>query len=113
MADQTAADPQGSSEALDASDQEYLAEVRKAGHGHPFVLYTAARIALFVGVGAVLYLIGARGLVLLLFALLVSGLLSFVLLGRLRDAASLRYSERSARRRERQQEKVNAEDDIL
>ena len=96
-----------------AADVEYLEEVRRAGHGHPFALYTVARIALFVGVGAVLYLVGARGVVLLLFALLLSALLSFVLLGRLRDAASLRYSERSTERRERREQKLKEEDDIL
>lgn len=94
-------------------DQQYLAQVRRAGHGHPVLLYTAARIGLFAAAGGVLYLVGARGLVLLLFALLASGMLSFVLLGRLRDAVSLRVSERSAEHRARREEKLQAEDDIL
>ena len=50
--------------------------------------YTAARILLYAGVLGVLYLAGARGLLLVAMALLVSGLVSFVVLSRQRDAMS-------------------------
>jgi hypothetical protein len=52
------------------------------------VAYTSARILLFVGATGLLYLAGARGLLLLGLALLVSGIASYVLLSRQRDAMS-------------------------
>lgn len=50
--------------------------------------YTAARAALFGVALGPLYLLGARGLLLLGLALLLSGLASYVLLSRQRDAMS-------------------------
>ena len=48
--------------------------------------YTTARILLFVAATGLIYLAGARGLLLLALALLVSGAASYVLLARQRDA---------------------------
>jgi hypothetical protein len=50
--------------------------------------YTSARILLLVASLILLYLVGARGLLLLVLALLVSGILSYVLLARQRDRVS-------------------------
>jgi Mn2+/Fe2+ NRAMP family transporter len=50
--------------------------------------YTSARILLLVVSVVVLYLVGARGLLLLALAFLVSGIASFVLLSRQRDIMS-------------------------
>jgi hypothetical protein len=50
--------------------------------------YTSARILLFIAATGVLYLAGARGLLLLGLALVVSGIVSFVVLSRQRDAMS-------------------------
>ncbi|MFG1998812.1 DUF4229 domain-containing protein [Spirillospora sp. NPDC048911] len=50
--------------------------------------YTAARLVIFVATAAVLALFGARGVLLLLMALLISGIVSFVLLSGQRDAMS-------------------------
>ncbi len=50
--------------------------------------YTSARIALFLVALVLLYLAGARGLLLAAVALLVSGIASFVLLSRQRDVMS-------------------------
>jgi hypothetical protein len=50
--------------------------------------YTSARILLLVVSLILLYLIGARGLLLLALAFLVSGIASFVLLSRQRDRMS-------------------------
>ena len=50
--------------------------------------YTAARIVLFVVALGIVYLAGARGLLALAIAVVVSGLVSFVLLSRQRDAMS-------------------------
>jgi uncharacterized membrane protein YgcG len=50
--------------------------------------YTAARIVLFVVALGLVYLAGARGLLALAIAIVISGLASFVLLSRQRDAMS-------------------------
>lgn len=50
--------------------------------------YSAARVVLFFATLGVLYLLGARGLLLFAVAVLVSGLVSFVLLSRQRDTMS-------------------------
>lgn len=50
--------------------------------------YTAARAALFAAAFGVLYLLGARSLLLVGLALLISGLASYVLLSGQRDAVS-------------------------
>ena len=52
------------------------------------IAYTTARILLFVAATGVLYVVGARGLLLLGLALLISGIASYVLLSRQRDAMS-------------------------
>jgi uncharacterized protein (DUF58 family) len=61
----------------------------------PAVAYTSARILLFVVALAVLYLIGARGLILLALALLVSGLVSYVVLSKARDRMSASLAARA------------------
>ena len=50
--------------------------------------YTSARVMLLVLSAVVLYLAGARGLLLLVLAFVVSGIASFVLLSRQRDIMS-------------------------
>jgi Protein of unknown function (DUF4229) len=52
------------------------------------IAYTSARLLLLVAALGVFYLIGARGLLLLVLAAAVSGLISFVVLSRQRDAMS-------------------------
>jgi hypothetical protein len=62
-------------------------------------VYTTSRILLFVATTGVLWLLGMRGngLLLLAVALLISGLLSFVLLSRQRDAMSAAVVETGER----------------
>lgn len=50
--------------------------------GRAFFVYTGLRILLLVAVGGLLYLVGARGLLLLVLAFVVSGALSLVWLDR-------------------------------
>ena len=50
--------------------------------------YTAARVVLFVVALGIVYLAGARGFLALAIAVVVSGLASFVVLSRQRDAMS-------------------------
>ena len=63
--------------------------------------YSSARILLLVVAMVLLYLAGARGLLLLALAFVVSGILSFVLLSRQRDVMSGALMARLRRRRER------------
>jgi hypothetical protein len=73
--------------------------------------YTAARILLFVAVLGALYLVGARGLPLLGLAVLISGLASFLVLSRQRDAMAGAISSRISNFRQRLDEGTRAEDD--
>ncbi|GAA2147067.1 DUF4229 domain-containing protein [Actinomadura napierensis] len=52
------------------------------------LFYTSARLAIFVATAGVLALFGARGFLLLLLSLLISGIVSFVLLSSQRDRMS-------------------------
>jgi len=65
----------------------------------PFVVYTSARLALFIVTATILALLGMQGIGLLMVALVVSGLLSYVLLSRLRDAVSEAVVTRGSRSR--------------
>jgi biopolymer transport protein ExbB/TolQ len=76
----------------------------------PVLVYTASRLGVFVVVAAVLALLGMRGLLLLLVAVLVSGLLSFVLLSRQRDAMSQAVVQRGSSLRQRMREATESED---
>jgi Mn2+/Fe2+ NRAMP family transporter len=80
--------------------------------------YTSARILLFVAAVILLYVIGARGLLLLALACLVSGIASFVVLSRQRDRMSgallgrvMNGKRRAASFRSRLEEGARAEDD--
>ena len=80
--------------------------------------YSSARILLLVVSIIVLYVVGARGLLLLVLACLVSGIASFVLLSRQRDKMSsalmarIRTGQRRATGfRARLEEGARAEDD--
>jgi hypothetical protein len=63
--------------------------------------YTSARIVLLVVSAVLLYLVGARGLLLLALAFVVSGIASFVLLSRQRDVMSGALMARLKNRRPR------------
>ena len=82
------------------------------------VAYTSARILLLVVSLILLYLVGARGLLLIALACVVSGIASFVLLSRQRDVMSgalmariKNGQRRAAGFRERIEEGARAEDD--
>jgi len=75
------------------------------------IAYTTARILLFVAVTVLLYLVGARGLLLLGAALLVSGIVSYVVLSRQRDRMSAAITSRIHGFRGRLDAGTRAEDD--
>lgn len=72
--------------------------------------YTTARILLFVAAAGLLYLAGARGLLLLGLALVVSGIASYVVLSRQRDRMASALSGRLGSLRSRLDEGTKAED---
>ncbi len=85
--------------AVDADDSPEVGPVDapEVGAGplarqHPVVVYTLLRIGMLVAVGAVLYLVGLRGVWLLLFAFLISGVVSAFALSRPREGAALGIS---------------------
>ena len=72
--------------------------------------YTTARILLFVAATGLIYLAGARGLLLLGLALLVSGFASYILLSRQRDAMAGALSKRLGSLRSRLDAGARVED---
>ena len=81
--------------------------------GHPILWYSLARLVVLILVGAILYGFGARGVLLLVLALLISGLVSFLVLDRLRNVVSLRVVERAERARSAREQRLAEEDDVL
>ena len=73
--------------------------------------YTSARLVLLVVSAVLLYLAGAQGLLLLGLALLVSGIISYVVLSRQRDAMSAAITSRIQGFRGRLDSGTRAEDD--
>jgi len=73
--------------------------------------YSLARILLFAVALGLLDLLGARGLLLFGLALVISGIVSFVALSRLRDAMSGSITSRIRKFRERLDEGSRSEDD--
>ena len=73
--------------------------------------YSLARFLLFAAAFGLVYLAGARGLLLFGLALVISGIISFVVLTRLRDAMSGAITSRISSFRERLDEGSQAEDD--
>jgi Protein of unknown function (DUF4229) len=74
----------------------------KPARSHPLIRYTSARIALFVVAVVVVWLVRlATGVLLVIVALLISGLASFALLGRQRAEVSAALFERRERQRVR------------
>jgi Protein of unknown function (DUF4229) len=92
------------------ADSRCLSDNRQMQRVSPVILYTASRIGIFVACLGLLYLVGMHGILLIAVGFVVSGLLSFVLLNRQRDAMSAFVTERAARMRQRFNERLTAED---
>jgi hypothetical protein len=78
--------------------------------GRAVLVYTAARLALFAGCLALAWLVGLRGGLMVLVALVVSGVLSLFLLQPQRLAMSGAVERSFARGRARMQARTAAED---
>jgi hypothetical protein len=74
------------------------------------LIYTGLRVLLFLGVGAVLYLVGLRGVWLLLFAILISGVISAFVLNRVREGAAFGITSAVRKANRRIEESARAED---
>ncbi|HEY0869827.1 MAG TPA: DUF4229 domain-containing protein [Acidothermaceae bacterium] len=84
----------------------------KPARSHPFIRYTSARIALFVIAVVVVWLVRlASGVLLVIVALLISGLASFALLGRQRAEVSAALFERRERQRAHRWAAYNDDDE--
>jgi hypothetical protein len=75
------------------------------------ISYTMMRLLLFVAVLIIVYFAGARGLLLVGLALVISGIVSFMVLSRQRDAMSGAVASRVRLFRQRLDEGTRAEDD--
>jgi Mn2+/Fe2+ NRAMP family transporter len=75
------------------------------------IAYTGARLVLFAVALGLIYLVGARGLLLFALALLVSGIASYVLLSKMRDRISSSISGRIDSVRSRIDEGARVEDE--
>ncbi|TDC66207.1 DUF4229 domain-containing protein [Actinomadura sp. GC306] len=73
-------------------------------------LYTLARFAVFGATAGVLALLGARGFLLLMLALLISGVVSYVLLSEQRDRMSSAVVSGVRTQRQRFHRSVTKED---
>jgi hypothetical protein len=116
VTDQTTPDPVGAPH--DDLGPEHALDAPEVGSGpvatqHPVVVYTLLRVAMLVAVGAVLYLLHARGVWLILFAFLISGVLSAVLLRSPREGAVLGFTSAYRGINSRIDEGTRAEDTDL
>lgn len=81
-------------------------------NGHPVLIYTLARFGLLLLAGLVCYLIGARGILLIVLAFVISGLLSYVILYRQRDKAGARMGGYFSRMNQKIEASKASEDDL-
>jgi hypothetical protein len=72
--------------------------------------YTALRLGLFAVALGLLYLAGARGILLVGIAAVISALVSYLILGRYREAMAGSISRRITNARERLDDGTSAED---
>ncbi len=75
-----------------------------------FWTYTLARLAVLAASFGVLYVAGARGILLIVLAVLVSGLISYWLLSGLRDRLTVSVQARAQRINDRMEAATTAED---
>jgi len=95
----------------DIDPSSSLADLPRPRRPHAILRYTTLRLALFVLALVVLWLVRIRdGVLLVAIALILSGLASFVLLARQRDAMSAQLHEAAQRRRIKAQLRASRED---
>lgn len=80
---------------------------------HPFLVYSALRFGLLVIAAGVCYLLGARGIVLILGAFIASAIVSFIVLAPQRDAVGQRTGSYFRKLNDRIEASKTAEDDLV
>ncbi|MGH8889336.1 MAG: DUF4229 domain-containing protein [Acidimicrobiales bacterium] len=95
-----------------ADDAAVRAAAAEARGSHAALRYTTLRLAIFVVVLGLLWLVRVQGLLLVALALLISGLASYVLLHGQRAVMSRQLAAASRRRRGRAASRAAREDDI-
>ena len=93
--------------------EQPLEATRTFTQRHPFVVYTALRLGLLLIAALICYVLGARGILLILLAFLISAIASFALLMPQRDAVGQRTGAYFRRLNDRIEESKRAEDDIV
>jgi hypothetical protein len=97
----------------DAAAHAHADAVAEARQSHAVLRYTTLRLALFFVAAAVVWLVRVRNPVLLVaISLVLSGLASYVLLSRQRDAMSAQLHQAQLNRRARSAAKAAREDDF-
>ena len=98
--------PEPTADVPDADRETFMAK-------HPFLVYSALRLVVLLAVGGVLYLLGARGLVLILLAFLLSAVASYVVVSSQRDAVGSHMGGFFGRMNERIEESKRSEDEFI
>lgn len=106
-------EPVSSPDPVEPQGEASPAETDRVARQHPVVVYTLLRLAMLAVVGLVLYLVGLRGVWLLLLAFLVSGVLSAFVLSRPREGAALGITSAVKGINARIDASARAEDDDL
>ncbi len=65
----------------------------------PFLIYSLLRLVLLIGAGAGLYLLGMRGWLLPMLAIIIAAMLSFLLLRSYADATAQYFAQRREKKR--------------
>lgn len=79
---------------------------------HPVLRYTSLRLAIFVIALILLWLVRVRGALLIVLALIVSGLASYALLRRQRADMGAQLADAAGRRRDRAATRAAREDEV-
>jgi hypothetical protein len=93
-----------------AADEPGTATEAPSFGRHPVLVYTLQRLAVLLAVAAVLYLLGLRDVWLILFALLISGVISAFALKGSREGASYGITGAVTRVNQRIEDSARAED---
>lgn len=80
---------------------------------HPFVIYSALRFGLLVVAGGICYLLGARGILLILLAFFISAIASFAFLVPQRERVGQRTGSYFRRLNDKIEASKTAEDDLI
>lgn len=107
--------PDASEELPEQPEPNEVREEQAAGFAarHPFIIYSLQRLLLLIVSFGVLFLLGARGIFLILLAFLISAVAAYVLFARQRDQVGSRMSGYFSRMNQRIDNATHAEDEYV